>query len=387
MNLPNPQRYRSEGRSLGVDEITLDNAIATIKRLQASSPSLPAVFTLRHLAHLTQVKYGYLRYIVRRKVNYRHFRISKKLPGRNRYRLISIPPANLSKLQRWISNNILRHLSPSSASYAYHPGSNPRFAAEQHCGCEWLIKIDVQDFFHAISEGRIAEIFYKAGYPRLLSFELARIVTCVLPGTIKRAASYSARWPVISQYQHDREGVLPQGAPTSPMLSNLAMRALDERLIALAAKNGMIYTRYADDLVFSCKNRTKPTIDKVKRSILRELSREGFQPNLRKTAVRGPGSRRIVLGVLVNGKEPRLTRDFKENLRMHFHFLTSEKHGPHNHANNRGTSISGIYHHVRGLIAWAKVIEPAYGANLMVRFHSINWPSLQPHSIFEDMEK
>ena len=150
------------------------------------------------------------------------------------------------------------------------------------------------------------------------------------------------------------------------MLSNLVMRDLDERLIALAAQHGMRYTRYADDLAFSCTNRRdRANIERFKRLVLAELSREGFSYNHRKTVIRGPGSRRIVLGMLVDGPSPRLPREFKDMLRLHLYYLGSSNHGPSKHALSRRTSVSSLYHHVRGLIGWAMSVEPDFGARLL----------------------
>lgn len=115
-----------------------------------------------------------------------------------------------------------------------------------------------------------------------------------------------------------------------------------------------------------------------KRDVLECLNTGGFKHNTRKTAVRGPGDRRIVLGMLVDTDKPRLAKAFKDNLRLHLYYLTSPKHGPAAHAASRRTSISNIYHHVRGLISWAKTVEPAYGDSALASFNSVNWPPVRP---------
>ena len=309
---------------------------------------------------------------------YRHFSHKKRVPGRSRRRLISIPPKYLLEVQQWITQNILRYTVPSGASFAYHPDSSPVLAAQEHCRCEWLLKVDIEDFFHTVTEGRVSAVFFRLGYPRLLAFELARLTTMTIEKPALRR-SPTIRWPAIPYYQFDYEGVLPQGAPTSPMLSNLVMRDLDERLIALAAQHGMRYTRYADDLAFSCtKRRDRAHIERFKRLVLAELSREGFSYNHRKTVIRGPGTRRIVLGMLVDGPSPRLPREFKDMLRLHLYYLGSPNHGPSKHALSRRKSVSGLYHHVRGLIGWAMSVEPDFGARLLEKFYAIEWPPVQP---------
>ena len=252
MSLPGSQRYKSEGRRLGIDENVLARAVATIERIRRTDPRLTPVLTLRHLSELTGAPYGYLRRVVGRKLGiYRHVFLRKRIPGRSRTRMISIPPQELMEIQQWIAQNILRYTGPSSASFAYHPGSSPVLAAEEHCYCTWLLKVDIEDFFHTITEGRISAVFFQLGYPRLLAFELARLTTMLI-NSPRLARQPAPRWPAIPYYNSPLEGVLPQGAATSPMLSNLVMRNLDNRLLALSAQCGMRYTRYSDDLAFSC---------------------------------------------------------------------------------------------------------------------------------------
>jgi RNA-directed DNA polymerase len=164
MTPPSPQRYRSKGRRLGIDPTTLDRAVATIERIRDTDPRLTPVLTLRHLSELTETPYGYLRRIVGRRADtYHHVLLRKRVPGRSRHRLNSIPYPRLLQVQQWIVQNVLRYTKPSRASFAYHPESSPVLAAEEHCGCEWLLKVDVQDFFHNITEGRVSTVFYQLG--------------------------------------------------------------------------------------------------------------------------------------------------------------------------------------------------------------------------------
>ena len=378
MTPPSPQRYRSQGRREGVDELILDHAIAAFDRIRSVDPRITPILTLRHLSYLTDIPFLHLRDLVARRVTrpYRFFHLKKRIPGRNGVRMISVPNSKLMVLQRWIVDNILKFTRPHPASFAFHPSCRPFEAAAEHCGCSWLLKVDLKEFFHTISEGRITAVFSDLGFPRLLSFELARLVTvaCDRPG---KQRDSSNRWSAIPYYQCEHEGVLPQGAPTSPMLANLAMLKTDGILGELASAHGMTYTRYADDLAFSCRgSRDIQQIRKFTRLVLDRLQRSGFQPNHSKTVIRGPGTRRIVLGMLVNGQQPRLPKEYKDNIRLHLHFLNSASHGPSAHAAARGTSVSGIFHHVRGLIAWAETVEPQFGGPALECFKTVDWPPL-----------
>ena len=199
----------------------------------------------------------------------------------------------------------------------------------------------------------------------------------VRPGLATQNPPPGDRWTTIARYRSEREGFLPQGAPTSPMLSNLVMRQTDEQLATIATSEVLRYTRYADDLAFSADgDQTRAMMDRVKRRVLEELRRAGFKHNLQKTSLHGPGARRIVLGTLVDTDEPRLPREFKDEIRQHLYYLRSPVHGPAVHAGRRKMSVSTLYHHVRGKIAWAERVEPEFGAACLNNFQTIRWPPI-----------
>lgn len=374
-----PQHYKTKGQEIGIADCILENSARTIRRIQAVDKNLFPLLTLNHLSKETGIPYGYLRNAIARKFNtYRHFTMKKKIPGRKNVRLISIPNEKMMICQKWISQNILQFGAPHADSYAYHPQSSPVYAARTHTNSEWLIKVDIQDFFHAISEHRVYEVFKSLGYSRLLSFELARLCTEPCEGyntRKKNDTKYGEK--SIKYYETKYVGFLPQGAPTSPMLSNLVMRKIDASLAELAYETNMRFSRYADDIVFSCQEKREiKEIDRVKKQILSVLNQSGFRPNHRKTVVRGPGTRKIVLGMLVDGNQPRLTQEYKDMIRLHLHYLTDQRFGPASHAKARKTSISKMYHHVLGMIYWAISVEPTFGQGALEKFNSINWPPI-----------
>lgn len=374
----NPQHYRFHGERKNVAPVIIDNALAVMERIRAVDPRLTPILTLRHLSELTGVNYGYLRRLIGRFDNpYKTFTLKKAIPGRTRTRLICVPLGDLKVLQDWIVKNILQYTSAHPASFAYHPGSRPEFAARIHCGCDFLLKVDIQDFFHRVTEGKVFEVFSRLGYPSLVAFELARLTTTIASGVNPPINPTAERWPTIKSYQFGTEGFLPQGAPTSPMLSNLVMVDLDRCFVEMAAAAGMKYTRYADDLVFSArKPRTYASVASFKRRVMKALNDAGYRPNLRKTVIRGPGARRIVLGMLVDGPELRLSSEFKDYLKQHLYYLGSEQHGPSTHARAKGISVSALYHRVRGLIGWAIRVEPVFGARCLAEFQTITWPPI-----------
>jgi len=382
MSAPSPQRYASGGRRHGIDAITLENALAALARIRATDPRITPVLTLRHFSVLTQLPYLFLRGTVARRghAKYRFVLLKKRIPGRSTKRLISIPPQSLAIAQRWLVDHVLRYAPVHPASFAFHPESSPVHAAEQHPNTKWLLKVDIEDFFHSVSEGSVSAIFARLGFPKLLAFEFARLCTISLDrGPGKNPAPHPGP---IAFYAVGYEGYLPQGAPTSPMLANLAMLRTDNDLARLAAERGFRYSRYADDLAFSSDaDHSMAEMRRLQRDVCGILNNSGFRHNQRKTVIRGPGTRRIVLGMLVDGPRPRLQRSYKDMIRLHLHYLSSPAFGPAKHALKRKSGVSSLYHHVRGMISWAQQVEPTFGQQALEQFASVEWPLIQPRRI------
>jgi RNA-directed DNA polymerase len=207
------------------------------------------------------------------------------------------------QLQRWLVDRVLNQASPHTASTSYEPGSSILDAATPHVGCRWLIKVDIRNFFESISEIAAYRVFRNEfGFQRLISFEMTRLCTRKGPSSAFRARSrwrsHWNRYAKISSYWTSKVGHLPHGAPTSPMLANLSVRALDEQLQALAESGGLIYTRYADDLFFSTTELkyTRQDAGILITKIYGELRTHGFSPNTSKTTVSPPGARKLVVG-------------------------------------------------------------------------------------------
>lgn len=391
-----PQLYEKIGRDRGVEPTTLANALATADLLRSVNPDLPPVFTLAHLAHQVDLGYGVLRGLAARSPYepYRVFRIRKRAsyPNERRFRVIAVPSADLLKAQRWITQAILSKVVPHTASVAFSKGNSLLAAAEPHCGCRWLIKMDVRNFFESINEIAAFRVFRSLGYQPLISLEMARICTRLGGYSRQRSSarwrvhSWSGddwRWPEIEAYQVYRAdfgpelGHLPQGAPTSPMLANLAMRAFDAEVSGIARKQGLIYTRYADDLTFSTANTafSAARCSQVIGQVYGVMGKVGLSPNVTKTRVTPPGSRKVVLGLLVDRDRPRLKREFRALMRQHLHFLQRPDIGPVRHARARGfVSVAGLRNHVRGLATFARQIDPAYGEGLLRALDDVPWP-------------
>lgn len=386
-----PQPYQASGRSQGIAPDVLNAAVQTAKAIVRVNPRLQPILTLRHLAYLTDCDYGYLRAVIGRGIEnpYRVFTIQKRPgpSGNARFRTICAPDSQLLKVQRWVATNVLNHATSvlHSASKAFAPGCTLMKAAEPHCGARWLIELDVQNFFESISEIAAYRAFRSLGYQALVAFELARLCTRLGRYTPRRGHAQWLRKKSgfvyeITKYNHSkgRMGHLPQGAPTSPMLANIAMSAADAELNTLARAAGMTYTRYADDLVFSTRDSgfTRDMASGIVGPAYRILGKYGFSPNVAKTEIIPPRARKVVLGLLVDEPAPRLPREFKEKMRMHLYYLRKDGIGPARHAAKRGfISVAGMRNVLYGLAAFATQIEPAYGTSIRQSLDTIAWPT------------
>jgi RNA-directed DNA polymerase len=370
------QRYIAKGLADGRDLDLLKTAVKEIERSVYGDPAVPAVLTLAHLAKRCGVNYLTLRHIVARiGKQYSYFRIRKRSGG---HRLISVPEAELLQVQKWIHIHILSKAKPHPACFSFLPKTSIRDCAAEHRGAKWVIKVDISAFFGSISERHVFDVFVNLGYNSLVAFEMARITTDA-PRFSKRYTA--APWKrdtgdyVIDQYEDAKVGYLPQGAPTSPLLSNLFMIDVDRKLEMLASKHGLRYSRYSDDMIFSTygefsRERAKKFIHAVA-AIVRV---KGLRINVAKTRIIPPSGRKVVLGLLVDGSAPRLSRRFRDTLRMHIYHM--KKRGVQDHADRRGfDSVSGLYRHVKGLLDFAKSIDQVYWTKMSAAFSEIVWPN------------
>lgn len=156
------------------------------------------------------------------KPEYHTYQIPKRSGG---VRTIVAPHPGLKEVQRRILRRVLRRLGTHPAATGFERGESIVSNARPHVGWDVVIKLDLHDFFTSTSAARVRDYFVAIGWQREAADLLTRLVT--------------------------HEGSLPQGAPTSPRLSNLLNVRLDARLAALADTRNMNYTRYADDITFS----------------------------------------------------------------------------------------------------------------------------------------
>jgi RNA-directed DNA polymerase len=225
------------------------------------------------------------------------------------------------------------------------------------------------------------------GYKRLLSFELARLCTTLrLPKSknhyIKHRSFFQSSGSfgmdgdtnrTLYPYRYESKiGILPQGAPTSPMLSNIVAIDLDKTLYSFAQTNGFIYSRYADDLTFSASILPKNiSIGQIKREIISLIRKNGFIENKDKFRIAGPGSKKIVLGLLVDGVQPKISRELLKRIDRCLYSI--EKFGIEKVADHDGfKSTFGFYNHISGLISFIKDVDIINWEKINQRFSKIS---------------
>lgn len=386
-------QYSRNGEKRGIPKRVVESALRQVKLLQAAG--LPVVLTLKHLAFITGVRYRYLHKIVaRRRRGYKVYHIKKRSGGQ---RVIYAPEKELLRVQRWIDQRILRAVPASEHSYAFNTGGSIVECARQHTECRWLIKLDLQNFFESYSEREVYKVFRGLGYAPLVSFELARLCTTVerrdsrkyrhrrwknvrhLARLHFKSATGAARIAEIEAqnssrgaklpYRYEfRVGHLPQGAATSPRLSNIITRSLDNELSLLAEERGLVYTRYADDVTFSafdptfCKNDARAVIAAFNRI----LPKYHLRPNAQKSLILGPGTRRVVLGLQVDTDKVKLSKSFRDRLEVHLHFCQKDIIG---HQSRRGfRTLDGLVNHIQGLIGYAAYIDEGYANKVIGKY-------------------
>lgn len=202
------------------------------------------------------------------------------------YRRISSPMANLRRVQRAIAKGLSEFYRPPDCVYGFVCKRNVALNALRHARKRTVLTIDLKDFFPSISASRVYGLFFKTmDFPKEVAHSLTNLV-CY-------------------------EGSLPQGAPTSPIISNMICFKMDRALLNFAANNGLTYTRYADDLVFSSTSaysarkmvdQGKNAVDGINHFITDTIEANGFEINERKVHVANRGSRQIVNGIIVNQK-------------------------------------------------------------------------------------
>lgn len=244
-----------------------------------ASGGFPPIFEERHLALLLGLEPRELALLTANPVySYRTFEIPKRSGGQ---RVINVPVSSLAHSQRWIDFNILRRLPVSERSHGYVVNRSNLSNASYHIGSSAILHLDIKDFFSSITIEMVENIFLQIGYPPRICTILSKLCT---------------------QY-----GVLPQGAPSSPQISNVIFRSVDESLKQYALERDILYSRYVDDLIFSGD---ADALFVAKHEIPLILSDANFEVNDKKSFIQR-GRKKIVTGISIGSGAPKIPRPLR----------------------------------------------------------------------------
>ena len=325
------------GVSGGLNETKSDPAA-----LQARG--LPVLHDGPALAAAMGIPLGTLRWLTFHRrgatlVHYHRYEVAKKTGGA---RCISAPKPTLKTAQYWVQDHILAKLPAEPQAHGFVPQRSILTNAAPHVGRRVVINLDLKDFFPSITFARVRGLFRHMGYGGQVATLLALL--CTEPPRVPVDVGGRRYFLALG----DR--ALPQGACTSPAITNVLCRKLDTRLAGLARKLGFDYTRYADDLTFSGNDAAR--VGWLLRSVRLVLKAEGLTEHPTKTRVMRRASRQEVTGITVNDR-PQLPRDQRRELRAILH--NAAKHGLATQNRDNRPDFAG---YLRGRVAFACMVDP-----------------------------
>lgn len=255
-----------------------------------STNNLPFIYDFRQLGGFLCTDLRHIYRLLRKGCDqyYCEIRIKKKNGGS---RTLYAPHSYLKAMQSRIHNEILLNLPASKYATAYLPGVRLNDNAAPHVGKKYILKMDITDFFGSITFSQVYNCVFNTKYfPKHIGYLLTSLCC--------------------------KDDVLPQGAPTSPAISNLVMKNFDENIGKWCESRGITYTRYCDDMTFSSNQSLYPVYLKVKEMLLNS----GFTVNEKKTRFITNNARQSVTGLTVNQKLS-VNRDYKRKLRQELYYL------------------------------------------------------------------
>lgn len=261
-----------------------------------ASFGLPLFDGVDELAKAMKISLGQLRFLAfsrktSKTTHYKRFNVAKKTGG---FRTISAPMPRLKAAQYWILEHVLYKVTSHEAAHGFVPEKSIVSNAKAHVGQEVVINLDLKDFFPSIAYKRVKGMFRALGY----SEQIATIfgLLCTEPQVDEVEIDGE------TYYVAKSERVLPQGAPTSPAVTNIMCYRMDKRFAGAAKALDFNYTRYADDLTFSASGKALGDVGRVLWQSNEIIKDEGFTLHPDKVKVMRKGRRQEVTGIVVNEK-------------------------------------------------------------------------------------
>ena len=296
------------------------------------SRNLPVLFDAYHVETVLELK---------------HIRINRyhvfHLNQVGKIRQITAPSIALKQRQQWILREILNKVPISTHAHGFHTGRSIRTNALIHANNAYVLCLDIQNFFPSIPSSAVFQVYRSLGYSNSAAAKLTDL------------CCYNGR--------------LPQGAPTSPSLSNIILKPIDEALAIIAKQANAQYSRYADDLTFSANEDISHLLSEIKRLLLEY----GFQINTKKIHWFKPGQPKRITGLTVQNGSVRVPKQFKRALRQEIYYC--KKYGVFTHLDNVHSEHRIHYReHLYGKAYFVHMIEPEIGAAFLNALDEIQWP-------------
>lgn len=296
---------------------------------------LPIIYNTSHLSALV----GYnKKYLKRASAYTSYFYKQHKIPKKNKsIRILNEPLPSLKEIQHWILKNILNKIQISRYTKSYTSGRNIKDHVKYHKGQDFVLTLDIKDFFGNIKYTTINQLFFNLGYSTYVSSLLAKL--CCLDDS------------------------LPQGAPTSPRLSNIILKSFDNDISEYCKINNLRYSRYADDLAFSGNSIEKEKLTHLIEKKLDSIS-SCLKLNVEKTMLMRKNQRQVISGIIVNDKiqVPKARRD---ELRQAIFFI--DKYGLDDHLKHINFNKGNYIKHLLGIANYIVFINPKDEKTIEIR--------------------
>ncbi|MFI5337556.1 MAG: reverse transcriptase family protein [Opitutales bacterium] len=335
----------------------LADRTANVERLTAME--LPVMATPADVAKALGITIPRLRWLAFHSeaasvTHYVRFTVPKRSGGR---RELAAPHEELAAAQEWILTSILNKVHMHDAAHGFITGRSTVTNATPHVGRQLIVNADLKDFFPSITFHRVAGLFRHLGY----SPAAATILGLLCTECPRRTVVYAGK----TYHVATGERGLPQGACTSPALSNMAARGLDRRLAGICGKLGWTYTRYADDLTLSADGEATGKVGYLMARLRHIAQDEGFEVNEKKTRVQRPSMAQTVTGIVVN-RRPGVDRQTVRRLRAILH-----QAGKTGLESQNRQKLPHFKAWLRGMIDYIHMVNPAQAKPLREAFVAV----------------
>lgn len=255
---------------------------------------------------------------------YKSFDLNKKNGG---VRHINAPTGELLRIQKKISKILQASIKTNNISHGFNIGKSIYSNAYVHHNKRYVLNLDLEDFFDSVHFGRVRGFFIKNN-----NFKCNENIATILA----QLTCYN--------------GKLPQGAPSSPVLTNLICNIMDYHILKISKKYKLNYTRYADDMTFSTNDKNFLELyNQFMADITVEVNKSGFKINDKKTRLQYKDSRQEVTGLIVNkdlsvpNEYYKTTRAMAHSLYKNGYYLLNGQEGTMNQLDGRLTFINNKY--------------------------------------------